>query len=198
MTVMSKEALRKWKNEMEREITKRVEERFHRNVPGTEWTVIAVQKGLIHARKNTLNRRRGAEWVSTIRLTWRDDSNPPNIWKEIVPYNRNDYFNNERLADLARDLCDFSGGPTNTEVFEPFAFIGKTCGESTPQWFAKPASPEEYGEWVERPNKFSEEKFNYIELRSEPQPPKQKEPRLSIRVRRAKRADSNEKKHWLN
>ncbi len=197
MRVMSKESLSKWKDKMEQEIKKRVEERFHRNVPGTQWTVIAVQKGLIHTRKNTVGRRRGPEWVSTIRLTWRDDSVPPNVWHEIVPYDRNDYFNNERLADLAHDLCDFSGGPTHTEVFEPFAFIGKTCGKSAqpPRWFAKPASPEEYSEWAEKQNRFSEEKFNYLELQ---QPPIQNEPRLNIRVRK-RAADSNEpKKHWLN
>ena len=118
MTVMSKNALSIWKSKMERKIREKVEERFHRNVPGTEWTVVAVQKGLIHARKDTLGRRRGPDWVSTVRLTWRDNSNPPHVWHEIVPYDRNGCFNNScsRIDDLACDLGDFTSGPTNTRI----------------------------------------------------------------------------------
>jgi hypothetical protein len=169
MAVMSKKALSAWKSKMERKIREKVEERFHRNVPGTEWTVVAVQKGLIHARKETMDRRRGPEWVSTIRLTWRDNSNPPHVWNEIVPYNRKRCFNNSwsRIDDLAHDLGDFGGGPTDTEVFDPFVFVGKVCGKTmdTPRWFAKPASPEEVEEWVERPSGFSNAPFNYYEIR---------------------------------
>ena len=45
-------------------------------------------------------------------------------------------------------------------------FVRKVCGKKipAPRCFAKPASPEELNQWVERPSNFSREDFNYYEI----------------------------------